>query len=75
MDILVLNFGHKFGFRLANVRGEGVISDPKDLVSNLRKLMHVRKICNGKFWNESGGVKGRLDFSWKFIHFGNHKRP
>ena len=62
---MVLNFWE-------NVRkgGEGVISNPKMFIANLRKLMHIYEKRNEDFQNKGG--QGRLDFflSQKNINFG-----
>ena len=35
----------------------------------------IKKICNIIFQKWGGGVKGRLEFSWKFIQFGSRTLP
>ena len=46
--------------------GGGFISHQKNIVVNLLKSMHIKKICNiFIFLMREGGVKGSLDFSKK----------
>ena len=62
--------------------GGGVISDQKNFIANLCKLAHIYEfspknaIKNPKIGKGGRrGVKGRLDFFQRNIHFGVHKHP
>ena len=62
--------------------GGGVISNPKQIIANLRKLAHIYKFsqkkaqCNFQKWGGGGGGgKGRLEFFQKNIQFGKSKVP
>ena len=75
MYILVLNFGEK-NVQKGGKGGGGHLQSKKS-IANFSKLTHICKNkCNEELHKSGeGGVKGRLDFFPKNIHFREHRRP